>query len=245
MDYSNGEIIIEQATGGYSPYMFSMDGIYFNSINYYQYLDTGSYFIIVKDSLGCQDTTEVQLNAEGGISITLPETIEIDLGEIAFLNPILSTHEDSVSIVRWMPTNYLSCPDCIETEASPDLTTFYTIDITDNKGCHTTDDIEVIVNREKDIFVPNAFSPNNDENNEFLYIISTKAVEEIEQFSIFNRWGNLVFENRKFSPNIASEGWDGTFKGQELTPQVFVYMIRYRLVDGSIKTKHGDITLIK
>jgi gliding motility-associated-like protein len=245
LEFNNGEITIEQVYGGYSPYTYSMDGIYFNNKIHYQYLDTGSYFIVVKDSLGCQDTTAVQLNAEGGISITLPESIEIMLGEAALLAPILSTHEDSVSISKWTPSEYIYCPDCIVTEANPNLTTSFEISITDNKGCHTTEDIEVIVNREKDIYVPNAFSVNNDGNNEILYVISTQAVEEIEQFSIFNRWGNLVFENRVFPPNIESEGWDGRFKGQELTPQVFVYMIKYRLVDGSIKIKHGDITLIR
>ena len=63
--------------------------------------------------------------------------------------------------------------------------------------------------------------------------------------TIFDRWGEQLFEVRNFQPNDPAFGWDGTFKGEDMDPSVFVYMIEIAFVDGRKITYKGDVTLVK
>ena len=99
----------------------------------------------------------------------------------------------------------------------------YTIQITDNQGCVTVDSINVKINNEipvageSELFVPKAWSPNNDGYNDKLYplLLNTK---ELKFFRVFNRWGQLMFET-----NIIGQGWDGTFKGHPQITDIYYW----------------------
>jgi len=87
------------------------------------------------------------------------------------------------------------------------------------------------------VAVPNAFSPNNDGNNDLLFVLGT--VTDLE-FVVYNRWGQVVFKT-----NDRSVGWDGTFNGQPLNPGVFAYRLSGKLSNGELVEKKGNITLIR
>ena len=89
-----------------------------------------------------------------------------------------------------------------------------------------------------DVFVPSAFSPNNDGENDYLCVY-TNCWDQM-YIRIFNRWGELVYENS--SENIC---WDGTWKGQKLDPAVFVYTLEGTLINGEQVSKKGNITLTR
>jgi gliding motility-associated-like protein len=91
---------------------------------------------------------------------------------------------------------------------------------------------------ENDIFIPNIFSPNNDLNNDVLFVRSHNIKEMI--FSIYNRWGEKVFESKEIS-----KGWDGTYKGLACNEGVFFYYLNATLQDGTIVQKKGNVTLIR
>jgi gliding motility-associated-like protein len=91
---------------------------------------------------------------------------------------------------------------------------------------------------ENDIFIPNIFSPNNDLNNDVLYVRSHNIREMT--FSIFNRWGEKVFESKEIT-----KGWDGTYKGLACNEGVFFYYLDATLQDGTIVQKKGNVTLIR
>lgn len=88
------------------------------------------------------------------------------------------------------------------------------------------------------IFIPNAFTPNNDNENDVLYVRGQNI--EIMTFMIFDRWGELVFESTD-----QSSGWDGTFKGELLDPDVYVYHLKVTCTDGQENLIKGNITLLR
>ncbi|HNE51303.1 MAG TPA: gliding motility-associated C-terminal domain-containing protein, partial [Chitinophagales bacterium] len=90
------------------------------------------------------------------------------------------------------------------------------------------------------VYVPNTFTPNGDGQNDVLKVFGP-GVASVKEVRIFNRWGQLVFETNDPS-NI---GWDGTFKGQELNPGVFVYYMDVECINGERTIKKGDITLLR
>lgn len=90
----------------------------------------------------------------------------------------------------------------------------------------------------KRIFVPNVFTPNGDGTNEKVYLrgINIRKAD----FRIYNRWGEEMFQT-----NDISIGWDGTYKGQKLTPQVVVYVANVTYWDESTEKKEGNISLVE
>jgi gliding motility-associated-like protein len=90
----------------------------------------------------------------------------------------------------------------------------------------------------KNIFVPNAFTPNGDGENDFAFLRTINATKI--NFRIYNRWGEEVFQTESLR-----EGWDGTYKGVKQTPQSFVFVADVTFYDGTEKTLRGNITLIE
>jgi gliding motility-associated-like protein len=72
-----------------------------------------------------------------------------------------------------------------------------------------------------------------------------KGVSIIKSLRIFNRWGEVVFERSNFSPNDPSVGWDGTFKGKQLSPDVYVYVFSILCFNNQIIELKGNVTLLK
>ena len=88
-----------------------------------------------------------------------------------------------------------------------------------------------------EIFVPDAFSPNNDGNNDKLFVRG--SIKDFT-FSVFNRWGEVVFRTQN-----QSTGWDGSFRGKDLDAGVFVYYLNGFDAAGNAINKKGNITLVK
>jgi gliding motility-associated-like protein len=117
----------------------------------------------------------------------------------------------------------------------------YTVLATDTNGCRATDTVTITVNPEYPLYVPNAFTPNNDGFNDFFEIFGNKKIWLTMTIRIFNRWGELVFEtsDQQFR-------WDGRYKGELLTPQVLTYVLDVDYVNGvKEKAVKGSLTLIK
>lgn len=96
---------------------------------------------------------------------------------------------------------------------------------------------EVVTQR--NILIPNAFTPNGDGKNDVFKLINVKGAQLIE-FKIFNRWGTVMFNTVD-----AEEGWDGRYRNQEQPIGVYGYGIRIKYADGIIETYRGTVTLIR
>jgi len=123
---------------------------------------------------------------------------------------------------------------------TPTTTTSYVLWVKDFKYDVTTDTVTVFVDENCGespvVFIPNIFSPNLDGNNDVLYVRS-EHIKELN-FRIYNRWGEKVFESQ--NPN---EGWDGNFKSQPCSPDVYVYHATIVFEDGTKTSRKGNVTL--
>jgi gliding motility-associated-like protein len=159
--------------------------------------------------------------------------------------PLTTTSSSDVIIWKWTPNKWLSCINCPAPIATVHNSIKYTVEASNLGGCRIRDQvvIEALCDN-KNIFVPNTFSPNGDGVNDRFYPRG-KGLTSIKSMRIFNRWGQQVFSNTDFYPNNEMDGWDGTFKGTKLTADVFVYVIEVLCDNNQITTIKGDITLIR
>jgi gliding motility-associated-like protein len=91
----------------------------------------------------------------------------------------------------------------------------------------------------KTIFIPNAFTPNADHNNDVFNVKLGKDAIGMNM-TIFDRWGKMLFES-----NRIAEGWDGTYKGKDADMGTYQYVIKVRYRDQSVETYKGDISLVR
>ncbi len=94
------------------------------------------------------------------------------------------------------------------------------------------------------VFVPNTFSPNGDGVNDIFYPRGS-GVFRVKNLLVFNRWGEVVFEKGNFNANDASSGWDGTYRGKKLAPDVFVYSLEVLCSNNQSLVFKGNVALIK
>ena len=224
-------------------YLFSLDGNTFQNSLTFSNLLAGTYDLYIQDSHGCEYTHIFTVNEPPPLVLSLPQDTSIQLGCIIELESVVNRF-DSV-IYTWNPPIDLSCLDCPLPFANPLETTMYTLMVTDSSGCTAEEDILVSVSKQRNIYIPNVFSPNFDGLNDVFMIYGGKGVAEIRTFAVFDRWGEQLFEARNFQSGDADSAWDGTFKGEDLNPGVYVYWAEVVYVDGKVELYQGDVTLVR
>ena len=100
------------------------------------------------------------------------------------------------------------------------------------------DTVPVIIEDPNSFFIPNAFSPNGDGNNDVLFVRG-KNIQELN-LSVYDRWGQRVFQTSDI--NV---GWDGRYNGTEMENAVFVYYLSLSYTDGKTEVKKGNVSLIR
>jgi len=130
----------------------------------------------------------------------------------------------------------LDCSSCSTPIANPLQTTTYTVTVVSDSGCISY--AEVTIDVTCDVFVPKAFSPNNDGQNDELYVRGD-CIKSLD-FMVFDRWGNKVFETT--DKNIP---WDGRYKGEPMNTGSYVYYLTATLYDSSSIQKKGDVALVR
>ena len=95
------------------------------------------------------------------------------------------------------------------------------------------------------LFVPNAFTPNGDGQDDVFYPRSGGGIALIKSFRVYNRWGELLFERSNIMPNDASNAWNGTYQGDKPLPDVYVWVVDALCDNGKTINKKGSITVIR
>lgn len=155
---------------------------------------------------------------------------------------IIHAITDTTLTIIWSPTSGVSNTSSFNPTVSPTVTTTYTVTIVDSSGCPKTATITIYVLSMQcdpaDVFVPNAFTPNGDNENDVLKVRGNMITEMY--FAVYNRWGEMVFETTQ--QNV---GWDGTYKGMKADPAVFAWYLRAKCYNGDELKKQGNTTLIR
>ncbi|TAK36242.1 MAG: gliding motility-associated C-terminal domain-containing protein [Saprospiraceae bacterium] len=204
----------------------------------------GAYSQTFTGSNGCDSTHTVTLSISNNLLLDFPGDITVELGEPVVLNP--TVWPPTGLTFNWQDDPALSCLDCLNPTATPPETTTFTLTISDTSGCQATASQLVFVEFSPGVYIPNAFSPNNDGINDLFMIFSDgKSVANVNSFLVFSRWGETVFEFHDFQPDDPYGGWDGTYRGDPLDPAVFTWFAEVVFIDGSKKLFKGDVTLVR
>lgn len=238
----NGQIEIK-AIQGIREFLFALnDPTTYSKQTVYDQLKPGSYTVFIKDSIGCENSYSILLFQPQKLAADLPVEIKLTLGDKITLKPLLNFNPVKI---EWTPSNGLSCTDCLEPNLQALHDAVYEVRFTDSYGCEVVSQVKILVNNQTDIYIPNVFTPNGDQINDWITVFGGESIQEVKLFQLFDRWGNLVFENQHFQVNDLAAGWNGLMNGQHMNPAVFVYHAIALRLDGTEIQKTGTITLIR
>jgi len=230
--YPNLGVAVVTVSGGVGPFNY----VWSNSpstIETATNLDSAMHTVDITDGSGCTFTDSILVQIFPSPTATVNADTTMIYGE-----PLLLTAGGGVTY-QWSPDYEMDCDTCQNPYINPDVTTTYCVEVTDTNNCMNSACVLVTVEIVcGEVFVPSGFSPNGDGENE-LECIYSDCMESFV-FSIYNRWGEKVFETS--SMNIC---WDGTWKGKELNSGVFIYSIEGYLINGERISQKGNISLIR
>jgi gliding motility-associated-like protein len=195
-------------------------------------LSVGTYAITVTDKNGCSDTTAVHI-ASGAVPIVV---ISGGGAVVEGKSTQLNATSGMISY-SWTPEIGLSCSTCFNPIATPDVNTNYCVFVVDSNNCSNEICTEIDIQC-GDVFVPSAFSPNGDGQNDVLFVRG-KCIQSFS-FLVFDRWGEKVFE----SENLAY-GWDGKYNSQPCSAGAYTFYMKGTMFDGSAVTKMGSVILVR
>lgn len=244
--------VIDGSGGAGGPYLFNVNGgrDYFVDSTILA-VPAGRYTIEVTDTIGCSDISIVTVEDPDGMTITLPDEVIVNLGDSTqLLTPDIRpiARRDSIVSYQWSPPIDLTCDTCAITGVYPTNSDTYTLTITDVKGCTYSEDVLVRSRKIRNVFIPNAFTPNGDGNNPVFNPITGQGVAQITSFRVFNRWGDVLYEDFNIPPGANGElsGWDGTDgDNREMPIGVYIYAVEALFIDGIEITYKGDVTLLR
>lgn len=238
---SDGRIAVEKVLDGMPPYTYSFDGNNFTNSQAFNSLRSGTYEVLIKDAYNCILQKEITLLEPPMVAVELGDDEFVTLGQRIMLTAAstISPHK-----IEWWNDFGESQTGHFDWMIKPTETSNYYVKIEDRRGCFAEDQLRVIV-KESDVFIPNGFSPNQDEKNDFFTIFGGESVNQVLSLKIYNRVGNLLFENYNFPPNDELMGWNGIFRGKQMFADVYVFLAEVEFINGDVKVFQGDVTLMR
>ena len=200
------------------------------------------YNLTITSGLGCTSTDSVIMRPSPPAAIQVtPGFATIEYGDHIQLQAINMAPASDMNF-RWVPNDgTLSNDNINDPIATPvDTVTVYKVYGMNHWGCVDSNTITITMEYPADC-VPTAFSPNNDGLNDIFRLCHFMQYAKLVEFKVFNRWGQLVYENT----SDPKQGWDGTFNGVPQDMGVYNYVIVIERPDHSTKVFKGDVTLMR
>jgi|GEM_PF-4411144 len=247
----DGRISLD-VVGGTPPFLYSINGDGPFQNNVFADLPPGNYQLLVIDSLGCADSTEVTiLEAQELTAILSPATLMVrTCNDTARLAPEINPGH-IIDSIRWSPSNWLDCTDCLTPLVmAPKSDITYELRVYHN-GCSVIATQNIKVKPCGNCYVPNAIHPESNGENSKLTIFCDENITNIKWLRIYDRWGELMFEKNDIVPNDPSVGWDGTHLKKKKNkqwprgPEVFVWYAEIEYTNGYVEILKGDVTVVR
>lgn len=230
-------------SGGYS-YSWSPSTYLSNASSYnpevIKPVASQKYKLIVKNEFGCAsaEPSTVLVSVIPPVEVYAGRDTIVVKGMPLQLNAIDMKNSGFISYV-WTPSTGLNDPQSQAPVATLQSSTVYTVKATTINGCESIDDIKIQAYTGPDIYVPNAFSPNNDGvNDDFkIFPVGTKTFKYL---AIYNRWGHRIY----YSVDV-SKGWNGVAGSKMADAGAYVWMVEGVDVNGKVVSKRGVVQLVK
>lgn len=188
----------------------------------------GQYIVEVTDVNGCENTDTISVIVSSTPTFSLGNDMAICVGDTFTLAPD----------VNFVGASYLWSDSSTLSNLITAQDGVYSLTITTGDNCSYTDYIILVDDCEYPIYIPNAFTPNNDEVNPIFYAYSLYIVEF--SMEIFNRWGESIFIS-----NDISKGWNGKYKNTDCQQGVYSYKVHYKLTNGEENILYGQVNLLR
>lgn len=245
----DGIIEILASGGGTGPYDVYLRGPDYEaggvSTSRFDSLGPGLYELEVADALGCTVWYDREIIEPAPTALNIEQdSIALTLGESVTLLTFYNSNNPTFS---WSIIDDLSCQNCPEPTILPTDDRVYILTMVDQNGCIDQDTVVIDLTINRDVYIPNAFTPNGDGRND-IFLIRTEfplAMESILSFEVYDRWGGMLFQTLGASPNNRQQGWNGSVDGNKAAPGVYVYQAKVRFVDGVEETLAGEVLLIR
>ncbi len=193
---------------------------------------------------------ETDYTNDGNVQPFVPFSVSFNPSVIEILRP--GTTELIPQVIGGTPTSYkwlwaetLSCYDCANPVANTVSTTQYQVKVKNEYSCTDTSLITIKTFTNTVINIPTAFTPDGNGQNDIFYVIGTKDIQQVKDFSIFNRWGQKVFAVGNVPANDKQFGWNGKINGTLGAPGGYVYNITIELSKGITQSYKGVVMLIR
>jgi CHU_C Type IX secretion signal domain len=205
-------------------------------------LYAGTYTVTITDATGYSTTRTIEVTQPASpVAVSLGDDLVIELGTTVDLVPQVAG-----DIVRYSwGGEGLLCDTCAQVAVSPIQSARYQVTVSDANGCSAADELSIIVEKKRRVYVPNVFSPSSTNGNDRVTVFGDKGVERVHYFAIYDRWGSCVFERKDLVINDLSEGWDGRYKNMAADEAVYVWLLDIEYTDGVREILKGDITLLR
>jgi gliding motility-associated-like protein len=198
-------------------------------------LKAGTHTVSVTDARGCTTSNNTVLN-----NVTYPPVMVLDHDITINIGETVPLYAVNAPDYQWSPATGLDCTDCPSPNATPLQPTTYVVTTLTGRNCVQSDSVTIHLTYDLHMFIPNAFSPNNDGLNDVFRV----KYEGVALFvmAIYDRWGKLLFTTQDINA-----GWDGSVKGVKLLPGSYAYMVKYAYYgeEQHIRVKSGTVTLVQ
>jgi len=155
-----------------------------------------------------------------------------NMNDAIFINAV------GTGTLMWIRGEEIICSVCPLTQVYPTRDNCYVIEAINEEGCRATDDICIALTEDFTIYIPNAFSPNNDGLND-KFLIFGENISKVS-LEIYDRWGVKIFSTNDFYM-----GWDGYYKGELCPLGSYTYVVHYTGLNRKKYTKTGNINLTR
>ncbi len=243
-----GAVRVSKVVGGTEPFVFSInEGRNFFAQEVFNSLQPGVYRLTVQDANGCEYETPFTLYPPVEPEIKVVPELNLAYGESSQVFLEINIPPQEVKSITWTPSKGITPTDRADVFiARPFHSSRYRITLVNKDGCQAHAQLVIRVG-DPDIYVPNVIKPGAADglNGAFTIFAREGALNAIRRLQVFDRWGNLIFSRDDLLPNDSrSGGWDGTFNGRRLNPDVFTWWADIELASGERIQMRGDVTIV-